>query len=105
MHKRNAPFGKPAAEETDLSKYQAAYTKENLRVTALVHEAMDLISPTRKHTFTPDIDPSSLIDDGVVFRALAGINRATSDFQPMGEEEEELVQNNPKSPTRQGQDN
>ena len=45
------------------------------------------------------------ISDEVVFKALTGINWATSDFQPMGEEEEdEPVQDDPESSTRQGQD-
>ena len=93
-------------EETDLSKYHPVYDVENAKVKAPVHEAMDLIPPTRKHTFAPDIDPSSLIDDEAVFRALIGINRATSDFQPMGEqEEEEPVQDDPEASTRQDQGN
>ena len=69
------PLASKLAEETDLSKYQAAYTKENSRVTTPVHEAVD------------DIDPSTLIDDEAVFKALTGIKWATSDFQPMDEEE------------------
>ena len=89
-----------------MSKYQAAYTKENSIVPVSAHDATDLIPPTRKHNFALDIDPSSLIDDEVVFRALTGINWATSDLQPMGEEEEdELVQDDPESSTRPDQDN
>ena len=56
------------------------YDAENAKVKAPVHEAMDLIPPTRKHTFAPDIDPSTLIDDEAVFKALTGINWAASDF-------------------------
>ena len=70
-----------------------------------VHDATYLIPPTRKHTFAPDIDPSSLIDDEAVFRALTGINWATTDFQPLGEEEQdEPVLDDPQPSTRQGQD-
>ena len=47
---------------------------------ASVHQQTDLILPIRKHTFAPDIDPSNLIDDEVVFRALTGVNWATPDF-------------------------
>ena len=73
---------------------------------APVHETVDLIPPTRKRTFTPDIDPSSRIDDEAIFRVLTGINWATSDFQPMGEEEEEEpVQDDPESSTHQAQNN
>ena len=75
-------------EETDLSKYHLVYDVENGKVKVHVHEAVDLIPPTRKHTFAPNIDPSSLKDDEDVFRDLTGINWATSDFQSMGEEEE-----------------
>ena len=41
---------------------------------APVHQEVDLIPPTRQHTFALDIDPSNLIDDEAVFRALTGIN-------------------------------
>ena len=68
------------ADETDLSKYNPAYDADNTKVKALVHEAVDLIPPTRKHTFAPDIDPSTLIDDEAVYKAFTGINWATSDF-------------------------
>jgi len=57
------PFASKLAEETDLSKYHPVYDAENAKVKASVHEAMDLIPPTRKHTFAPDIDSSTLIDD------------------------------------------
>ena len=96
------PLASKIAEETDLSQYQAAYDAENKKVKAPVHQEVDLIPPTRKHTFAPDIDPSSLIDDEAMFRALAGINWATSDFQPMGNQgEEEAVQDDPEASTRQ----
>lgn len=97
------PLVSKLAKETDLSQYQAAYDTENKKVKAPVHQEVDLIMPTRKHTFAFDIDPSSLIDDEAVFRALTGINWATPDFQPMdnqGDEEEE-VQDDPETSTRQ----
>ena len=71
------------ADETSLSTYQAAYDADNKKIGTQVHEPIDLITPIRKHTFAPDIDPSNLIDDEVVFRALTGINWATPDFHPM----------------------
>ena len=79
------------AEETDLSKYQAAYTKENEKVKALAYEIVELIPPIRKHTFAPDVDPSNLIDDEAEFKALTGINWTSSDFHTMEGEEEEPV--------------
>lgn len=98
------PLASKLALETDLSKYHPVYDANNAKVKAPVHEAVDLIPPTRKHTFAPDIDPSTLIDGEAVFKALTGINLATSDFQPMGEEEDEPVQDDPESSTREGQD-
>lgn len=74
------PLASKLAEETDLSKYQAAYTKENSKVTSPAYDVIDLIPPIRKHTFAPDIDPSTLIDDEAVFKAVTGINWTSPDF-------------------------
>ena len=87
-----------------MSKYQVSYTRENSKVTTSIHEVVDLIPPTRKHIFTPDIDPSTLIDDEVIFKALTGINWDTFDFHMTGEDEES-VQDDPESSTRQEQEN
>ena len=93
------------AEDTNLTHYQPAYDADNKKVKAPIHEFNDLTPPIRKHTFAPDIDPSTLISDEAVFKALTGINWATSDFQPMGEEEDdEPVHDDPEPSTRQGQD-
>ena len=54
---------------------------------ASVHYSQELIPPIRKHTFAPNIGLSTLIYDEAIFKALTRINWATSDFQPMGEEE------------------
>ena len=77
------PLASRLADKTSLSTYHVAYDTENKRMSAPVHEPTGLIPPIRKHTFAPDIDPSNLIDDEAVFRALTGINWATPDFQPM----------------------
>ena len=45
------PWASKLAEETDLSKYHPVYDAENTKVNASVHEVVDLIPPTRKHTF------------------------------------------------------
>ena len=82
------PWASKLAEETDLSKYHPVYDATNSKVKALVHEAMDLIPPTRKHTFTPDIDPSALIDDEAVYKALTGIYWSSPNYQTMEEEGE-----------------
>ena len=81
------------------------YDADNKKVKAPIHESQDLTPPIRKHTFAPDIDPSTLISDEALFNALTGINWATSNFQPMGEEEDdEPVLDDPQPSTCQGQD-
>ena len=91
-------------EETDIPQYQAAYDAENKKVKAPVHQEVDLIPTTRKHTFASDIDPSSLIDDEAVFKALNDINWATPDFQPMHNQgDEEEARDDPEASTRQNQ--
>ena len=97
------PLASKLAEETDLYQYQAAYDAENKKIKVPIHQEVDLIPSTRKHTFAPDIHPSNLIDDEVVFRALTGINWSTPDFQPMDNQgaEEEEAQDDPEASTRQ----
>ena len=56
------------AEEADLSHYQAQYNDHNKRVPAPTPEAENLIPPIRKHTYAPDIEPSTLISDEAVFQ-------------------------------------
>ena len=81
------PLASKLAEETDLSHYQSIYDSNNKRVTAPTYDAQNLIPPIRKHTYAPDIEPSTLISDEAVFQALTGIDWATIDFQPLGREE------------------
>ena len=57
------PLASKLAEESNLSRYQAAYMTENSREKAPVYEAVDLIPPARKHTFALEVDPSELIND------------------------------------------
>ena len=72
---------------------------------APTHDAPDLTPSIRKHTYAPDVDPSTLISDEAVFRALTGIDWSTTDFQPLGDEEEdEPVLDDPQPSTQQGQD-
>ena len=65
---------------------------------------MDLIPPTRKHTFAPDIDPSTLIDDEAVFKALTGIDWSSPNFQTT-EEKEEPARDDSETSSRQDQEN
>ena len=70
---------------------------KNRRVSAPIPEAQNLIPPIRKHTYTPDIEPSTLICDEAVFQSLTGIDWTTVDFQPLGrDEEDEPVQDDPQ---------
>ena len=82
------PLACQLAEEADLTHYQAQYNNQNKRVPAPTIEAENLIPPIRKHTYAPDIEPSSLIHEEAVFQALMGIDWTTVDFQPMGRDEE-----------------
>ena len=91
------PLACQLAEEADLSFYQVGYDTNNKRVAAPTPEAPNLIPPIRKHTYAPDIEPSTLISDEAVFRALTGIDWTTIDFQPLGrDEEDEPVQDDPQ---------
>ena len=82
------PFASKLAEEIDLYHYQPVYDSDHKRLPAPTHDVEDLIPPIRKHTYAPDVDPSNLISDEAVFQDLTGIDWATIDFQPLGEEEE-----------------
>ena len=79
------PLACQLVEEADLSHYQAQYDDQNKRVAAPLPETENLIPPIRKHTYAPDIEPSLLINDEVVFQALTGIDWTTVDFQPLVE--------------------
>ena len=98
------PLASLLVEETDLSKYLAAYTAENQKMPTSAYKIADLIPPIRKHTFAPEIDPSKLIDDEAEFQALAGINWSSSDFQTV-EGEEEPARADPEASNCQDQEN
>ena len=74
------PLACQLAEEADLSHYQASYDINNKRVAAPAPESQNLIPPIRKHTYAPNIEPSTLISDEAVFQALTGIDWTTVDF-------------------------
>jgi hypothetical protein len=99
------PLASKLAEETDLSHYQSIYDANNKRVNAPTYDAPNLIPPIRKHTYAPDVDPSTLISDEAVFKALTGIDWTTIDFQPLGrEEEDEPALDDPQPSSQPGQD-
>ena len=92
------PMACQLAKEADLSHYQAQYNDQNKRVPAPTLEAENLIPPIRKHTYAPDIEPSSLIHEEAVFQALTGIDWLTVDFQRLGRDEEDVTaQDDPQS--------
>ena len=91
------PLARKLAEETYISHYQPVYDCDNKRLAAPTHDVENLIPPIRKHTYAPDVDPSTLISDEAVFKALTGIDWTTIDFQPLGgEEEDEPAQEDPQ---------
>src|SRR3954470_8374180 len=95
------PLACQLAEEADLTHYQAQYNDQNKRVAAPIPEAENLIPPIRKHTYAPDIEPSSLIHEEAVFQALMGIDWTTVDFRPLGRDEEaEAAQGDPQQSNR-----
>lgn len=96
--KEMRPLASKLAEETDLSRYQSAYTMENAKVKAPAYDVVDLTPPTRKHTFAPDVDPSPIMNDEAVFEALTGIDWTSPD--PQIGEEEEPEQDDPEASTR-----
>ena len=91
------PLASKLAEETDLSHYQSIYDANNKRVNAPTHDVENLIPPICKHAYAPDVDPSTLISDEAVFKALTGIDWATIDFQPLGgEKDDEAAEDDPQ---------
>jgi hypothetical protein len=63
------PLASKLAEETEHSHYQSIYDANNKRVNAPTYDAPNLIPPIRKHTYAPDVDPSTLISDEAIFKA------------------------------------
>ena len=97
------PLACQLAEKADLSHYQAQYDNQNKRVAAPIHEAENLIPTICKHTYAPDIEPSLLIHDEAVFRALMGIDWTTVDFQLLGRETgAEAARDDPQPPGQAG---
>ena len=101
LTKEMRPIASKLADDTDLSHFQPVYDVEGKRQPALIHNVEDLVPPIRKHTYTPDIDPSNLIHEEAVFQALTGIDWSTIDFQRLGRDEENATaQDDPQSSSR-----
>ena len=75
------PLATLIGNDTDLTKYSPGYDSENRRIPNVPYNQVSLFPPTRKHTFAPEVDPASLIDDEAEFEALSGIDCASSTFQ------------------------
>ena len=72
LTKEMRPLASKLAEETDPSQYQSIYDADSKRVNVPTYDVQNLIPPISKHTYAPDIEPSTLISDEAVFRALTG---------------------------------
>ena len=67
----------------------------------MIHDVEDLVPPIHKHTYAPDVDPSSLIHEEAVFQDLTGIDWSMVDFQHLGRDEEDVTaQDDPQSSSR-----
>ena len=75
------PVATQIGNDTDLTKCQPGYDKENRRIPTPHYDDVSLIPPIHKHTFAPEVDPTGLIDDEAEFEALSGIDWASSSFQ------------------------
>ena len=82
------PLASQLAEEANLTVHRSFYDANNKRVEAVIPEVQNLIPPTRKHTYAPDVDPTDLISEEAVFQTLTRIDWTTTDFQPLDGEEE-----------------
>ena len=93
------------AEEVNLTTHRSFYDATNHRVDTAVKEVQNLIPPIRKHTYAPDVEPSNLISEEVVFQSLTRIDWTTIDFQPLsGEEEVEPMPEDPSTSRQPGDD-
>lgn len=68
------------AEGDDLTKYEAAYDENNKRVPSPTFGPMDLTPHYRKH-FSPDVDPSPILNEEAAFHGLIHCNWDMGDLQ------------------------
>ena len=99
------PLASQLAEEANLTVHRSFYDANNKRVDTAIPEVQNLISPIRKHTYAPDVDPAELISEEAVFQALTRIDWTTTDFQPLdGEEEAKPMPDDPSTSRQHGDD-
>ena len=80
LTKEMRPLASQLAEEANLSVHRSFYDENNQRIDTAMKEVQNLIPPIRKHTYAPGIEPSDLISDEAVFRALSRIDWANIDL-------------------------
>ena len=63
------------------------------------YKGMDLIPPIRKHTFSPEVDLSELIDGEAEFEALSGIDWSSPTFsqRKMTKSRQRMTQKTPSN--------
>ena len=98
------PAASKLVDDTDLSHFQPFYDAEGKRQPADIHEVEELVPPIRKHTYAPDINPSDLIHEEAVFRALTGIDWSMADFQRLGRDEEVPTPTDPQLSNRRDEE-
>ena len=74
-------------DETNIDKYQPGFDVDNKKMATPSYKVTDLIPSVRQHTFSPEIDPSGLIDDEAEFVVLHGFDWSKPSFQPVEEDE------------------
>ena len=103
LTKEMRPLASQLAEEANLTIHRSFYDANNQRIDTAVKEVQNLIPPIRMNTYAPDVDPSELISEEVVFQALTWIDWTTVDFQPLdGEEEAEPTPEDPSTSRQPG---
>mgnify|MGYP007071362743 CR=1 FL=1 len=81
------PHATILGDKTNVDKYQPGFDAENKKMVTPSYKVTDLLPPVRQHTFAPEIDPSSLIDDEAKFVALNGFDWSKPSFQTVEEAE------------------
>ena len=105
MTREMRPLASQLAEEANLTVHRSLYDANNKRVDTVIPEVQNLIPPIRKHIYAPDVDPTDLISEEVVFQALTRIDWTTADFQPLCEDEEvEPTPDDPSTSRQHGDD-
>ena len=74
LTKEMRPLASQLAKEANLTVHRSFYDANNQRMDTVMKEAQNLIPPIRKHTYAPDVEPSTLISEDTAFQALTPID-------------------------------